>query len=321
MGCRDRRPRSRSTARQSESGPDPPGAPGGMEFEMAPTATCRLFVYLARQAPVAVVLRRGPSAWARLSLWQTGTDTFAHGQWTKARIYERRSDLSADGSLFVCFARKSGGRAEADHDTWVAVSRPPWFAALALWFVGGTYCAGGFFPDPRSLWLGFAADPPDQGRLPAWLSTTDPATGYTDRTPNWPERTVWLNRLRRDGWTVAAGVAPETWRRPDPTGTRTLAMTLRSDSAFATHGGPHVVEYAVESAPGGERVSLGRADWADWDQRGRLVVARGGQLLHLEPSGSWQEIANFNDQVPDPAPAPETARIWPEPTAPAATGG
>ena len=29
-------------------------------------APCRLFVYLAREAPVAVVLRRGPSDWARL---------------------------------------------------------------------------------------------------------------------------------------------------------------------------------------------------------------------------------------------------------------
>ena len=51
-----------------------------------------------------------------------------------ARVYERRSDLSPDGSLFVAFVpvrvkRKQKGRSA---DSWIAVSRPPWFSALAL---------------------------------------------------------------------------------------------------------------------------------------------------------------------------------------------
>ena len=71
---------------------------------------CRLFVDVAREAPVAVVLRRGPTDWARLSLWHTDTDTFEHGQWIKGRIYERRSDVSADGRLFVACVRQSGSR-------------------------------------------------------------------------------------------------------------------------------------------------------------------------------------------------------------------
>jgi hypothetical protein len=47
--------------------------------------SCRLFVYLARRAPVAVALRRGPSDWARLSLWHTDTDRIEHGQWISIR--------------------------------------------------------------------------------------------------------------------------------------------------------------------------------------------------------------------------------------------
>src|SRR4026207_1894230 len=78
-----------------------------MSLERAP---CRLFVYLAREAPVGVVLRRGPSDWVRLSVWHTDTDSVEHGQWMKGRVYERRSDVSADGSLFVAFVRQSGGR-------------------------------------------------------------------------------------------------------------------------------------------------------------------------------------------------------------------
>src|SRR5687767_8832105 len=102
---------------------------------------CRLFVILAREVPVGVVLRRGPSAWARLSVWRTDADTFEHGQWFRARVYERRCDLSPDGALFAYFARKSGlptPEAPDRQDSWLAVSRPPWFTALALWWVGGT---------------------------------------------------------------------------------------------------------------------------------------------------------------------------------------
>jgi hypothetical protein len=169
-----------------------------------------------------------------LSLWHTDSDAFEHGQWVKSRIYERRSDLSADGSLLVSFARRSGGPFSANHpsasrDTWIAVSRPPWFTALALWFVGGTYCTGAFFSADRALWLPF-----DPGPLP-----------YVDRTDNWTERMVHHNRLLRDGWTGLEGARLETWARADPTGARTLLMTAHTDRDFGAHGGPHVAEYAV----------------------------------------------------------------------------
>src|SRR5919198_5909820 len=83
---------------------------GGADEATLSSAPCRLFVYLAREAPVGVVLRRGPSAWVRLSVWHTDTDAFEHGQWFKGRVYERRCDVSADGSLFVYFARKTKAR-------------------------------------------------------------------------------------------------------------------------------------------------------------------------------------------------------------------
>src|SRR2546423_531311 len=104
-----------------------------MSSENGTTPLCRLFVYLAREAPIAAVLRRGPTDWCRLSLWRTNLDTFEHGQWLKGRVYERRCDISADGSLFVAFVRQSGGRDRGGKsaDTWVAISRPPYFTALA----------------------------------------------------------------------------------------------------------------------------------------------------------------------------------------------
>ena len=64
----------------------------------------RLHVILAREAPKAVIFRRGPSGQVCTLGWDLETDTFTMGQWLKGRIYEYRSDLSPDGELLVYFA-------------------------------------------------------------------------------------------------------------------------------------------------------------------------------------------------------------------------
>jgi hypothetical protein len=53
----------------------------------------RLHVLLARDAPVGLVLRRGPSKAVCAIGWDRKRDTFRVGQWLRGRIYERRSDL------------------------------------------------------------------------------------------------------------------------------------------------------------------------------------------------------------------------------------
>ena len=64
----------------------------------------RIHAILAREAPKAVVFRRGPSGQVCTLGWDMETDTFTMGQWLKGRIYEYRSDLSPDGELLVYFA-------------------------------------------------------------------------------------------------------------------------------------------------------------------------------------------------------------------------
>jgi len=276
----------------------------------AKEAPCRLFVYLAREAPLGIVLRRGPSAWTRLSIWHTDTDSIEHGQWLKGRVYERRSDVSANGALFVYFARQSGGRGRAD--SWVAISRPPWFTALALWFVGGTYYTGGFFSGRHSLSLGFGATPPDQGRLPRWLTVDTSLPPYVDRTNNWTERTVHVNRLLRDGWQLVPDAPVETWELPHPNQPLTLVMTQeRAGYPSRLYGGLYLVEYALRWEPHGQIVPLGRATWAGWDHGGRLVIAQDGRLFHWPIGGTRLELADFNPQTPDPHPSPGWAATWP----------
>jgi hypothetical protein len=56
------------------------------------------------------------------------------------------------------------------------------------------------------------------------------------------------------------------------------------------------------------------ADWADWDQSGRLVIARGGKVL----AGKWdrhrglrfEELADFTGDCIESIEAPEWARRW-----------
>ena len=49
---------------------------------------CRLLVILAREAPVGVIFRRGPSRRVELIQWHTDTDRFEREQWFKGRINE-----------------------------------------------------------------------------------------------------------------------------------------------------------------------------------------------------------------------------------------
>ena len=280
----------------------------------SPAPACRLFVYLARRAPVGVVLRRGPSDWARLSLWHTDTDSIEHGQWLKGRVYERRCDVSADGRLFAAFIRKSGGGSplRSGPDSWVALSRPPYFTALAVWFVGGTYHTGACFPADDTLWLGFSDQTtPDIGAVPPGLSIAAPGMlPYIERSAEWTERTVHFNRLLRDGWTMTgSSPAITAWHKRHPSEPRALTMTQLFEG-FNRPGGPYVVDYDVVSDAGGT-TTVGQASWADWDHRGRLVMTRDGRLGAWVDGTGFQLIEDFNPHVPDPQPAPPGAAAGP----------
>ena len=133
----------------------------------SPGPAPRLFVVMAAEAPVAVVIRRGPASWAHLTLWSTDDDAFTEGAWFRGRIFADKCDLSPDGHLFV-YAAFKGSRLETSFtDSWTAVSRPPWLHALALWPMGTTYGGGGRFTADRRLILRGAgpahADHPARG--------------------------------------------------------------------------------------------------------------------------------------------------------------
>jgi hypothetical protein len=108
---------------------------------------------MAPVASVAVVVRRGPTSWARLTLWDTLRDEFTPGAWFHGRISEEKCDLSPDGKVFVYAAYQGRRFRTSTTDSWTAVSRPPWLHALVLWPMGTTYGGGGRFVGNRQLVL------------------------------------------------------------------------------------------------------------------------------------------------------------------------
>src|SRR5258708_36865094 len=106
---------------------------------------CRLSIILAREAHKAVIFRKGPTRWVELIVWNTDTDTFEEGQWFHGRVYDRRSDLSPNGSKLIYLAAKYQRHNPEYSSVWTAISKPPYLTALALWPNGGTNGGGGDF--------------------------------------------------------------------------------------------------------------------------------------------------------------------------------
>lgn len=112
----------------------------------------RLHFVFAADAPVCVILRRGPSRWVDVLKWNTVDDIIESGAWFKGRIYEDGCDLSPDGTLFIYFATRydrtpAGGYSVA----WTAVSKPPWLTALAMWPRDDSWGGRAYFADRATV--------------------------------------------------------------------------------------------------------------------------------------------------------------------------
>jgi hypothetical protein len=255
----------------------------------------RLYALLAREGRCGVIFRRGPSKQVQLIRWDLRTDTFEHGQWFKGRIYERRCDLSPSGRLLVYFASTQRGA----FGTWTALSRPPFFTALALWPKGDAWGGGGMFEDERTLLLNHA---PLEGRTPfpmpaGFALAPDMRVRPFGHHPGRGEDEPIDSALRqRDGWEVMdvgeserdrlRGDTFHRFSRPrisekQGVGGRRLQAVLH---AIGRSNAPwYSLDYRVMDRDGVLLLALPDTDWADWDG-GDLVFARGGCLYRLVKS-------------------------------------
>ena len=278
---------------------------------------CRLFVLLARQAHVGVVIRHGPSRWWRLTLWDTRRDRFTAGQWFHGSLYPRKCDLSPDGQLFSYFAGKHhrSARERGYDSTWVAVSRPPYFTALALWPVGDTYGGHTMFMDDTTFHTG-TLKPHHPGHPPGPLRHVVHSYLVLD------DPFLWKFPWEHDGWRPIR--LPDDTRKTnyfDPrlaawrktADNRCLERTVwsRGHEAFPS---ARPSRYTILKRDGATELARFEAQWADFDQRGRLLASAGGRLLEGEFNRRhglrWRQFADFQHEKPERMEAPIWACHW-----------
>lgn len=111
----------------------------------------KMNIFIAKKAPIALILRRGPSSWYHLIKWDLKTDALEYGAWIKGRIYEDYCDISQDGRYFL-YKAYQGRRWHTNYkDCYTALSTIPWLKAHLLLPIGGTYGGGGYFVDDNTI--------------------------------------------------------------------------------------------------------------------------------------------------------------------------
>jgi hypothetical protein len=277
----------------------------GMSNEPIPTPKlfpARLHVLLARDVPLSVVIRRGPSKQVCTLLWDRDRDEFTMGQWLKGRIYERRCDLSPDGKYMIYFAMNGKWTQEA-LGSWTAISRVPYLKAIALWPKGDCYFGGGLFTRRRTYWLnGGHVCPLMDSREVRQDAKFRPARGRDGECLS-----VYFVRLLRDGW-----VYPEAYlgydvlerRLPDGWVLRKIAHAQIDSSPGK---GYDWEEHELIHDTRGFRLRFPRWEWAERDRQ-RLVWAEGGKLFagSVGETGlhDTAELMNFNGMTFEAIEAP-----------------
>lgn len=251
----------------------------------------RIFVLIARKTRVGVIFRRGPSSQVLLIKWNLERDIFETGQWFKGRVYERRCDLSPEGDMLLYFAANW----RKPYRSWSAISRPPFFTALALWPKGDGWGGGGQFLSRDCIELNHRKSEMTLAHdfsLPNWLSVKPFGV-----RPGWGEDDpIWFSRLRRDGWTLVAfpertkdefgarvGIEfdpPIKLQKAHPLWPKKYFLQLSILGMKKLNGSWYLIEHSV-NAGNASFGSLGRSDWADWDPNGDLLFARSGCLFRL----------------------------------------
>jgi hypothetical protein len=283
---------------------------------MPTTPPCRLYVLVATHAPLALIVRRGPSTWWHLLKWDLERLTVEPGAWFRGTLYPRRSDISPDGRLFGYFALRNS---PPPWDTYFAVSKVPWLTALAAWQTGGTWTGGcQFSRDGRLTIAGSMDAQPFHGHYPK--------AGVVGMHTDWVRRDL-QNEYKR-GWLLlpddpddpGRAHLPTTpgstllIRRPQPGRHGAALILAHAGVDFSQPGIEGVQAHYLREERDGRITPLPEAAWADWDPQGRLLMAtRAGAVCVFEARGDawveswWHDLRNL---VPTPVEAPAWATNW-----------
>lgn len=290
---------------------------------MTPQTPARLFVFLAREAHVGVILQRGPSDWVQMIHWDTKNDVFTPGQWMKGHFWVRRSGISPDGQLLIyAVALPYKKIHNPNHPPnpeygagWTAVSKPPYFTALALW---PHNVNGGFFVDNRTIYVTSWTTHPNhepQGlklvpnaietdwfTINGWIKLLDP---YNDFMMKGDQAYIRLSKI-------------VTWRKDVDDFSYSLVVK-EGYGGMVLGGRPpgkryiDNIEYSLIKHPTNQESVLKDVVWADFDQQKRLVLAKAGKLFSaavVDGGLALTELADFNTNQPEAIESPAWAKRW-----------
>jgi hypothetical protein len=270
------------------------------ESRVAKTTT---YGIVAAAAPIAVIFRRGPTRVTRMLRWDLATDEVRGGQWLRGAVDLGPSALSPNGEL-VLYAARQGPR------TYTALSRPPYFTALAFWENGSGWTGGGFFASDRHLVLGLRyADPYIAGTFPEGFEITD-VWSYFVGSEGDPRKLAELLPRRpeaRQGWTREGAVDHK----------RSLARPELTLERTRLGPGPNTFRVVQDGSHARE---LPGVDWADWAPDGTLVFGERGALrrAHVprDPGDpiTPRVVSDLSDQRFERIVAPDDALRWPPPS-------
>lgn len=271
----------------------------------------RIFCIPSTDSPWVAVLRRGPSPWYHVGRWNPVNGTWEGGAWFRGRLYPQRCDLSPDGQ-WLAYMAWQGTASWALGPSYVAVSRLPWLHALAAWGLGSTYHRGiRFDGPPGTLEIGG----PDAGDVVPLLKRFGLRVNASDafaveRRRGWSESPDAPPRDPGDIWDERRAVRMV---KPRPVGGAVLEV---GGSYAAFRDAPHLRESARYRLLGGDGRAEELADvqWADWDDRGRLLMATTAGSLQVRTGapGSLEVVQehDLSGLRPEPMPAPARAERW-----------
>ncbi len=253
---------------------------------------------IARDSPIAVVFRRGPRAWTQLIKWDLRKDRFQQGQWLKGRVMAERSNLSPTGKYLIYFAGDWRRKRDVG-PTWTAISRPPYFTALALWEGLGTWEGGGYFIDDRHIVLDAAWKDLEQGyHLPKEMQVSSQAQ-QGSQPSEWIYGNLRLN-------------TQEQFCR--------MSMSHRSlpNDRAIIHGvdKTNFKDHYYFIRQDGEDIFLEGCTCLEADHNQRTLIAANGKLYALDAKTKFtslsdlKPLADFNGNTPESVECPKIMQKW-----------
>jgi hypothetical protein len=271
------------------------------------SAPARLFVLLAREAPIGVIFRRGPTKLVQVIKWNTAKDTFEPGQWFKGRIYEHRSDVSPDGKLMVYLAATNKPDSfYGNRVVWTGISKPPYLSPLYAINDFETYGQGGMFLTNETLLYSSVS------RVDGVWEKPHPKLTVVTIRDIYFSAVLYYKQLEKNGWLpecdpykvgeiVTTSIEPCVWHKQR----QHVTLFLRYQYLAAT--------YYLHNNNTGHEITLDKATWADFDQKDRLIYARDGKLFAAKVNRDElheKELADFTANTFESIEAPEWAKTW-----------